>query len=171
MNTNILFGSISMVVSLTASSIVGQPANIETQKLTVPNITQELNFERGEYKIVDATYDEKYMLSNKELISILREAGFSGYSLKYAWAIAVKESTKRPMAYNRSSDCYGLFQINMSGSLGKNRVAKYNLDSEKDLFDPLTNAMIAYQMSNGGKNWSAWTTNNSAKSIIKDFPN
>lgn len=171
MNTNILFGSISMVVSLTASSIVGQPANTEMQKLTVPYSSQEINFERGEYKIIEAMYDPKHMLSDKELISILREAGFSGSSLKYAWAIAVKESTKRPMAYNKSSDCYGLFQINMSGSLGDNRVEKYGLGSEKDLFDPLISAKIAYQMSNGGKNWSAWSTKNSAKLIIEDFPN
>ena len=169
MNTNILFGSISMVVSLTASSIVGQPADLPNQTLSVPT-TQEVTFERGEYKIVKAPVTAKTMLSDSELISILKQAGFSGYALKYAWAIAVKESTKRPMAYNKSSDCYGLFQINMSGSLGRNRVAKYNLNSEDDLFDPLTNAKIAHQMSNGGKNWSAWSTENSALRIIADFP-
>jgi hypothetical protein len=169
MNTNVLFGSISMVVSLTASSIMGQPTDLNLQTLTVPK-SQEVSFERGEYKIVKAPVTAKTMLSDHELISILKQAGFSGYALKYAWAIAVKESTKRPMAYNKSSDCYGLFQINMSGSLGTNRVAKYNLKSEDDLFDALTNAKIAYQMSSGGKNWSAWSTENSALNIISDFP-
>lgn len=169
MNTNILFGSISMVVSLTASALVGQPADANIQTLTVSS-TAEVSFERGEYKIIKAPVTSKTMLSDSDLISILKQAGFSGYGLKYAWAIAVKESTKRPMAYNKSSDCYGLFQINMSGSLGTNRVDKYGLESEKDLFDPLVNAKIAYQMSNGGKNWSAWSTENSAKNIISDYP-
>lgn len=158
-----------MVASLTASALVGQPAELTTQKLTVSS-NIEVSFERGTYKIVKLPTTEKTMLSDNELISILKDAGFSGYALKYAWAIAVKESTKRPMAYNKSSDCYGLFQINMSGSLGTNRVEKYGLKSEKDLFDPLTNAKIAYQMSNGGKNWSAWSTENSALKIIGDYP-
>lgn len=169
MNTNILFGSISMVVSLTASALVGQPVGSNVQTLTVSS-TVDVSFERGEYKIVKAPTTSKTMLSDDELISILKQAGFSGYGLKYAWAIAVKESTKRPMAYNESSDCYGLFQINMSGSLGTNRLDKYNLQSEKDLFNPLVNAKIAYQMSNNGKNWSAWSTENSAKNIIADYP-
>ena len=169
MNTNILFGSISMVVSLTASALVGQPVDSNVQTLTVSS-SAEVNFDRGEYKIIKAPTTSKTMLSDDELIAILKQAGFSGYGLKYAWAIAVKESTKRPMAYNKSSDCYGLFQINMSGSLGTNRLDKYNLQSEKDLFNPLVNAKIAYQMSNNGKNWSAWSTENSAKNIIADYP-
>lgn len=159
-----------MVVSLTASSIMGQPADLSIQTITVP-ATQEVSFDRGTYKIIKSPYTPKTMLSDAQLISILKQAGFSGYGLKYAWAIAVKESTKRPMAYNKSSDCYGLFQINMSGSLGPSRVEKYNLSSEDDLFDPLTNAKVAYQMSNAGKNWSAWSTDKSALNIISDFPN
>lgn len=169
MNTNILFGSISMVVSLTASSIMGQPADFPTQTLSVPT-TQEVSFERGEYKIVKAPVTSKTMLSDQELISILKQAGFSGYALSYAWAVAVKESTKRPMALNKSSNCYGLFQINMTGSMGPDRREKYGLKSNEDLFNPLINAQIAYQMSNGGKNWSAWSTENSALKIIADFP-
>jgi hypothetical protein len=34
---------------------------------------------------------------------------------------------------------------------------------KEDLFDPATNAKVAYHMSNGGKNWSAWTTYTSGK--------
>ncbi len=158
-----------MVVSLTASSILGQPADTNTQTLVVP-ASQQVSFERGTYKIIKSPYNAKTILSDAELISILKQAGFSGYGLKYAWAVAVKESTKRPMAYNKSSDCYGLFQINMSGSLGSDRIKKYGISSREDLFDPLTNAKIAYQMSNNGSNWSAWSTEKSAKSIISDYP-
>lgn len=169
MNTNILIGSISMVVSLTASALVGQPTDLPNQTLTVSN-TINISFERGTYKIVEANYDRSTMLSDKELISILKQAGFKGDRLKYAWAIAVKESTKRPMSLNRSSNCYGLFQINMTGSMGPSRREKYGLKSNEDLYNPLINAQIAYQMSNGGKNWSAWSTENSAKAILDEFP-
>lgn len=170
MNSNIFFGSVTMIVSLTASSIMGESINTNTQTFSVP-ATQQVNFDRGTYKIIKAPITSKTMLSDAELISVLRQAGFSGYGLKYAWAIAVKESTKRPMAHNKSSDCYGLFQINMSGSLGTNRLDKYNLKSKSDLFNPLVNAKIAYEMSNGGKNWSAWSTENSALGFISSFPN
>ena len=97
-------------------------------------------------------------LSKNELRSILNKAGFSGDELKMAMAIVFYESTFRPYALNKSSNCYGLFQINMTGSMGKIRREKYGLSRNEDLFNPLINASIAYKMSNGGKNWSAWTT-------------
>lgn len=169
MNSNAFFGSVSMVISLTASSILGQPLDPEHQTLTIP-MTQTVSFDRGTYKIIESRYSAKSILPDSELVAILKQAGFSGYALKYAWAVAIKESTGRPMAHNKSSDCYGLFQINMSGSLGTDRIAKYNLSSREDLFDPLANARIAYQMSNGGKNWSAWSTENSAKAFVAKYP-
>jgi hypothetical protein len=42
------------------------------------------------------------------------------------------------------------------GSLGTDRKEKFNLKSNVLLFDPTINAEIAYHMSNGGKNWTAW---------------
>ena len=44
----------------------------------------------------------------------------------------------------------------MLGSLGEARREKFNLESDKDLFDPVKNAEIAYHMTNGGKDWSSW---------------
>ena len=92
--------------------------------------------------------------------SLLYEAGFRGTHLKQAWAIVMKESTGRPTAYNGNESTgdksYGIFQINMIGTLGVDRRAKFNLSSNTELFNPLKNAKIAYHMSNGGKNWSAW---------------
>jgi hypothetical protein len=91
---------------------------------------------------------------------ILKEAGFEGTHLKQAWAIVMKESTGRPTAYNGNEatgdKSYGIFQINMIDNLGVDRRAKFKLSSNKELFNPLKNAKIAYHMSNGGKNWSAW---------------
>jgi hypothetical protein len=169
MNTYTVIGSVGMAVTLMASSLMGQPVQHNTQTLTVSS-SPEVSFERGSYEIVEMKYDRKTMLSDKELISILKQAGFKGDALAYAWAIVVKESTKRPMSLNRASNCYGLFQINMTGSMGPDRRKKYGLDSNEDLYNPLINAQIAYKMSNGGKNWSAWSTNKTALSIINDFP-
>jgi hypothetical protein len=116
----------------------------------------------------------KKQLSNKELISVLRSAGFEGGSLRMAWAVVMKESTRRPFAHNDNpstgDNSYGLFQINMRGSMGPDRREKFGLESNEDLFDPITNAKIAFRMSSGGKNWSAWTTHKKAREIVNQFP-
>ena len=102
----------------------------------------------------------KFRFSNAQITKILQKAGFSGNGLKIAQRIVFLESTNRPYALNRSSNCYGLFQINMTGVMGDDRRTKYGLKRNEDLFNPLTNAKIAYHMSNGGRDWSAWTTFN-----------
>lgn len=107
-------------------------------------------------------------LSKNELRSILNKAGFTGKGLEMAMAIAFYESTYRPYALNKSSNCYGLFQINMTGSMGKARREKYGLSKNEDLFNPVINASIAYKMSKGGKNWSAWTTEKMARKSISN---
>lgn len=162
MKTFAIIGAVSMVASLTTVHVsVSQSDQIsEVQTLSVPDY--EISYVRGSYELVEANYDRKTQLSDKELEGILRQAGFSGRGLKMAKAIVFYESTNRPMALNRSSNCYGLFQINMTGSMGPDRRKKYGLKSNEDLYNPLINAQIAYQMSNGGKNWSAWSTENAA---------
>lgn len=94
------------------------------------------------------------------LKELLKEVGFKGEALRTAWAVAMKESTGRPTAYNGNEatgdNSYGIFQINMIGSLGTERRAKFNLSSNKELFNPLKNAKIAYYMTNGGENWRSW---------------
>lgn len=120
-------------------------------------------------------YDTNDMLTAEELKAVLYSVGFRGNDLKEAWAVAMKESNGRPMAHNRNANTgdnsYGLFQINMVGSLGPDRLDKFNLDSNADLFDPTTNAKIAFFMSNGGQDWSAWHGITSrTKEFMKDFP-
>lgn len=106
------------------------------------------------------TYKKNEQMSPRDLKALLYEVGFRGEKLRIAWGTAMKESTGRPRSHNKNSstgdNSYGLFQINMIGSLGPARLEKYKLESNEDLFDPFTNAKIAFQMSNGGKNWSAW---------------
>jgi hypothetical protein len=99
-------------------------------------------------------------LSDLELVALLKAVGFEGQDLREAWAVAKKESSGRPLAHNGNAstgdNSYGLFQINMLGELGADRRAKFGLDSNAELLNPVVNAQIAYHMSNGGENWSAW---------------
>lgn len=105
-------------------------------------------------------YNNATSLSDKDLKNLLRLIGFEGQNLKEAWAIAKKESNGRPFAFNGNSNTgdssYGIFQINMIGMLGPDRRNKYDLDHNADLFNPVINAQIAFHMSQGGENWSAW---------------
>jgi hypothetical protein len=106
------------------------------------------------------TYEKNEQMSPEDLKDLLYSVGFRGERLKQAWAVAMKESTGRPNAHNQNDatgdNSYGLFQINMIGSLGPARRDQFNLESNDELFDPVRNAEIAYFMSNKGKNWSAW---------------
>ena len=111
-------------------------------------------------KYSNTVYKPSEMLSDIELKELLAAVGFEGKALKTAWAIAKRESNGRPLAYNGNRNTgdssYGIFQINMLGSLGTDRKEKFNLKSNVLLFDPTINAEIAYHMSNGGENWTAW---------------
>ena len=166
MKTLAIIGTVSLVVGLTTTNVSqsDEDHSLSIQSLSVPDYS--ISFVRGSYELVEANYDKKTQLSEKELDSILRQAGFSGYGLKMAKAIVFYESTNRPMALNKSSNCYGLFQINMTGSMGPNRREKYGLKSNEDLYNPLISAQIAYQMSDRGNNWSAWSTENAAMSAL-----
>lgn len=99
-------------------------------------------------------------LDQAELKSLLKAVGFEGKALRTAWAVAMKESNGRPKAHNddlsTGDDSYGIFQINMLGSLGDARREKFDLKTNKELFDPVRNAQIAYHMTRGGEDWSSW---------------
>jgi hypothetical protein len=98
--------------------------------------------------------------TDEELAKMLSTIGFEGRALKVAWAVVKKESNGRPLAFNGNvktgDNSYGIFQINMIGGLGVARRDKYELNSNKDLFDPVVNAQIAYHMSNEGSDWTSW---------------
>jgi Lysozyme like domain len=96
------------------------------------------------------------------LAQVLTEAGFTGNGLAIAEGVATAESGANATAHNGNAatgdNSYGLFQINMLGSMGPARLAEYGLSSDAALFDPLTNAKVAFKMSAGGTNWGPWTT-------------
>ena len=116
------------------------------------------------------------------ITDILKQAGFKGEGLKNALTILERESGYNPLALNpdKSTGDYslGLFQINMLGDLYKERMEKtwtmagtgpfanrkkFKLGKMEDLYDPLTNARVAYHMSKGGADFSSWSTNHYLK--------
>jgi len=110
-------------------------------------------------KILDK-YSNAPTLSDMDLVLVLKAVGFEGRDLIEAWAIAKKESNGQPIRFNGNTktgdNSYGLFQINMIDDLGPDRRDKFNLRTNFDLLNPVTNAEIAYYMSDGGTDWSAW---------------
>ena len=119
--------------------------------------------------------DESTILTPEDIKSLLIISGFEGKGLKTAFGIVMKESTGRPYAHNQNSNTgdnsYGLFQINMIGSLGPARREQFGLESNEDLFNPLTNAAIAYRISEGGTNWGPWGgVSRKVLNFMNDFP-
>ena len=156
-----------------------QPQPMPTaEALTVkPEITKteaQLKKETLE-KFSNTVYKPSEMLTDKELLQLLKSVGFEGKALKLAWAVAKSESNGRPMAYNGNrktgDSSYGIFQINMLGNLGVDRKEKFDLRSNVLLFDPVINAEITYYMTDGGKDWSSWKgVTPATKEWLSKFP-
>lgn len=148
--------------STNSTSVGGGTDSAETTGVS-PTATPKINITGGQ----------------KALVGILQQAGFRGENLKEAWAIAMRESSGRSNAHNPvpPDDSYGLFQINMLGSLEAERNAKFRqyVPGYKDklsLFDPLINAKAAAYMSQKGNNWASWVspTYGRAKDYLAQFP-
>jgi hypothetical protein len=103
---------------------------------------------------------QKEPLTGVQLSELLSAVGFKGQAHKIAWGIAMRESNARPMALNNNAktgdSSYGIFQINMIGDLGADRRAKFGLESNAQLNNPVVNAQVAYHMSSGGTDFGAW---------------
>lgn len=103
-------------------------------------------------------------LTSYELVELLAAVGFEGKALKTAWAVVMRESRGHPTSHNKNvntgDNSYGLFQINMIGSMGADRLAKFQdkvgITKMADLLDPVANAKAAYYMTAGGKDWGSW---------------
>lgn len=82
-----------------------------------------------------------------------------------AAAVAMAESGGSTTAHNGvpPDNSYGLWQINMYGSMGPARRKQYALTSNAQLTDPATNARVMASISSGGTNFSPWTTYTSGK--------
>lgn len=121
--------------------------------------------------------DRGAQLPHDELRRILIAAGFKNNmkgkggviinAIDDAMQIIGKESNRQPGSGNFDGNLdmsYGLFQINMLNSgkykdMGKERLKKFGLKYDWDLYDPLTNARVAYEISSQGRRWHpAWST-------------
>jgi hypothetical protein len=163
MTTNkIVIGVLAAVtgIAIFSNSSANAENNLSSTVLKSETQTAEAVFLVSKENKLNSYKNVRKQLSPTDLVDLLESVGFEGYALKVAWATVMKESMGTPTSFNgnRSTgdNSYGLFQINMLGSMGKDRRDKFNLDSNDDLFDPVKNAQIAYHMSNGGKDWSAW---------------
>lgn len=136
-----------MVFNINASSALSTPAVSPAPTITV--VTDPL-----------VKYKGAKTLTDSQLIELLGAVGFKGKALQTAWAVTKKESGGRPVAHNRNAstgdNSYGLFQINMIGDLGAVRRDKFDILTNDQLLDPVTNAQAAFYMTDGGKDWGSW---------------
>jgi hypothetical protein len=99
-------------------------------------------------------------LSPAEIAEVAHDAGFRGQDLTVAVAVALAESGGDPKAHNPvpPDNSYGLWQINMIGALGPDRRDQFDLDGNRELFDPEENAKAAWAISGKGNSFEPWTT-------------
>lgn len=166
----IVFGTFFTGLFVIVNGIVGLPQAYSPTKAEAQAIEKEAQED------VLTKYVNADDLTDSQLVELLQAVGFKGHDLKEAWAIAKKESHGNPLSHNGNrktgDNSYGLFQVNMLGSLGEDRRDKFNLASNAELFNPVVNAQIAYHMSDGGTDWSAWkgTKTDVVKRWLKKFP-
>jgi hypothetical protein len=166
----IVFGAFFTGLFVVLNGVVGLP------QACSPTQAEALAVEKKVQVRALAQYANADDLTDHQLVGLLKAVGFKGQDLKEAWAIAQKESRGNPLSHNgnRSTgdNSYGLFQVNMLGSLGDARRDKFNLASNAELFNPVVNAQIAFHMSDGGRDWSAWKGTNTkvVKYWMSKFP-
>ena len=133
----------------------------ELEAAKPPEPVSSMRIEPTSEQVLEARYRGRTeLLEPQELRELLELTGFEGDALRSAWAIAMRESRGKPGAFNGNLDTgdtsYGLFQINMLGYLGRHRAELYELSEYEELFDPVTNAAVAFQMSSEGTNFGPW---------------
>lgn len=109
-------------------------------------------------------------LNASQVYSVARQAGASHQEAITLTAIAKGESGFRADAHNPvgRDNSYGLWQINMLGSMGVNRARQWGLKSYEELWDPRVNAKAALSILRS-QGWNAWTVY--SKGIYKQYLN
>lgn len=109
--------------------------------------------------IIDSTVKS---LSPTQVAALLRQEGVKEDLIPTMVAIGQAESGLNPKALNpdRSTGDYslGIFQINMIDEIGEERRQEFNLKSNEQLYDPLTNVRAAASIlkSQGLPAWSVY---------------
>lgn len=104
-------------------------------------------------------------VSDSDIASYARGAGLTGNNVAIAVAVALAESGGESTSHNPlpPDDSYGLWQINMLGSMGPSRRRQFGITQNTDLYDPAVNARAMSIISGQGTNWSPWSTYTSGK--------
>lgn len=109
-------------------------------------------------------------LSDAQIAGYAKGAGFRGNEVAIATAIAIAESSGNTHAHNDTfvtgDNSYGLWQINMIGGLGPARRAHFKLNKNEELFDPATNARVAYALYKARGNWFDWSAYTNGKYLL-----
>lgn len=103
-------------------------------------------------------------LSDEQIAGIALNAGFTGNALTIAVAVALAESGGDPRAHNTNAatgdNSYGLWQINMLGSMGPARRKQFGISKNEDLFDPSINARAAFMLWKARGGFGDWSVYN-----------
>lgn len=101
-------------------------------------------------------------LTTQQVANYAAGAGMSGNHQKIMVAIAHAESGFNPRAHNSTppDNSYGLWQINMLGSMGPARRRQFGITSNDQLFNPAINAKAA-QIIYKQQGYKAWSVYNS----------
>lgn len=175
-----IIGILSILVMFAVWSNTANAAdvtnNLSTNQPSVAPVASQEALSVSKAENILEKYKNAFSLTDLQLKELLWGVGFRGQNLVEAWAVAKKESGGRPHAFNNSTrtgdSSYGLFQINMIGDLGPDRRDKFELTANAELFNPVLNAEIAFYMSQGGENWTAWHgITAKTKQLMKQFPN
>lgn len=114
----------------------------------------------------------------EKLTQLAKSVGMPEDKIPQMVAIALAESGGDPSGHytpeesGGTDDSYGLWQINMIGSLGPARIKEFGLKSKADLFDPVVNARAAKKVLEGS-GFTAWSTYGTPKynNFLKDIQN
>ena len=100
-------------------------------------------------------------LNAEQVAQAAYAAGFRGQDLVTMVAIAKGESGWNSTSHNPKppDDSYGLWQINMLGSMGPARRKTFGISANEELFDPMTNARAAFSIYNS-QGLGAWSVYN-----------
>lgn len=98
-------------------------------------------------------------VSDVAIAQAAKSQGLTDAQAITATAVALGESGGVATAHNATppDDSYGLWQINMFGTLGPQRRSQLGIASNDALFDPQTNARAMNIISSGGTNFRPWS--------------
>lgn len=99
-------------------------------------------------------------LSYAQIRAYAAAAGAPDPDTAAAVAMAETGGTGNTNSHNAipPDNSYGLWQINMLGSMGPDRRKKLGITTNTQLYDPAVNAHAMMMVSGGGTNFSPWTT-------------